>query len=696
MMQCGACQANLITTAWGELCAACALHGSISNERELVGDYERFHLLGEGSMGAVYLAKHVASDDVVALKLAKPELLERAGGLALFRQQAKTESALQHPHILHVQGVGTHEGRPFMVMPLMEGGTLAEAENVARFAQPLARLELLLTLARAVQFAHARGVLHCDLKPENILFDSEQQPRVSDFGMARQLGEAGVASADGVQGGTRGWMSPEQVRGEALTTASDVFALGVLLHWLSTRELPFGDGNDFESRVLNDARPALRSWTPELAWGLQAIAQRAMHQHAEARYGSAAALGDDLERLKTERPLRGAPTPVWGRAWHWAQRHTGARNALFLLLPAFAILTLYMAATQRAELRHAVLDMNAYAASGQAAAVLYQLKEYADAIERAAADPAVQALTHGPRRAPTAPAHDGVSKPCQLQTALEDPAAIAPYAAKFSTLFVLDAYGCSRARISEEIATQDYVRTTYNWHGYFSGALADAERPTRSTHVRAAYRSSISQLIKFAISTPLFEDGKWVGVITGSKIAASTLDLPRTKRSDTSDQMTVLLGPFEGERSGQQLKPTPRGEFTFLAHPRLTRGQKVVLETALSSQLTRAFRSPAEAPQFELVTALPLQRADYSDALLGGRWLAAFAPVGATGYVVLVQTRDAVAVRPSNGLSRIAVALAGASAALLLVYGYFWLWRRNRERPVSPSEQEDVIPPSEG
>jgi len=676
MTACGACQAALVSTEWGELCAACALQAGISTERTLIGDYERFQLIGEGAMGAVYLAKHVASDDVVALKLAKTELLEQPGGSALFRQQAKTESALQHPHILRVQGLGTHEGRPFLVMPLMEGGTLAAAENIARFAAPAARLELLFTVARAVAFAHARGVLHCDLKPDNILFDAAGEPKVSDFGIARRIGETGVAAPDGVQGGTRGWMSPEQVRGEALTTASDVFALGALLFWLDKRELPFGDGEDFDERVLREPEPALRAWTPELAWGLDAIAHRAMRRNAEERYQSAAALVDDLERLKAGRPLRGARTPIWGRAWYWAQRHTGARNVLFALLPAFAALTWSMAAAQRAELRQAVLDMNAYAASGQAAAVLYQLKEYADDLEQAAADTAVQALTHGPRRVHTVPA---VSNPCQAQTALEDPAAMVPYAAKFSTVFVLDADGCSRARLSEEPTHEDYVRTRYDWHDYFSGALADAPRPERSTHVRAAYRSSISLLIKFAVSTPLFEGEKWVGVITGSKIAASSLELPRTRRRDSNDQMTVLIGPFEGERVGHR-KPNTSPGFTFLAHPRLARGQKVMLERGLSAQLAQAFQSPENAPQLALATAFPEQRDEYQDPLLGGRWLAAFAPVGATGYVVVVQTRDALAIRPSNSLVRIAVTLAGTSAALLLFYGYFWLWRRNRSR----------------
>jgi hypothetical protein len=103
-----------------------------------------------------------------------------------------------------------------------------------------------------------------------------------------------------------------------------------------------------------------------------------------------------------------------------------------------------------------------------------------------------------------------------------------------------------------------------------------------------------------------------------------------------------------------------------------------MLEPGLASQLSNAFRTPVDARQFELATAPPLQRSDYQDPLLGGRWLSAFAPVGATGYVVLVQTRDAVAVRPSNGLARIAVMLSGTSVLLLFSYGYFWLWRRNR------------------
>jgi hypothetical protein len=678
MNPCSVCQAELIETAFGPLCGACALLTGMSQERDLIGDYERFELLGEGAMGRVFLAKHVDSEQVVALKLAKVELLELPGGHALFRQQAKIESALRHPNIVPVQGSGQHLGQPFVVMPLMEGGTLAEPDNAARFAEPLARSRLVLTIARAIQFAHERGVLHCDLKPENILFDAAWEPRVSDFGLARSLGAPSFADFVAVQGGTSGWMSPEQARGEALTTASDVYALGLLLHWLGT-----GQGRPAENRgAATRHAPAtpLRRWSPELAWGLAAVAQRALREQPEQRYESAAALVEDLERLQSERPVRGYPIPFWGRCWYWAQRHPGARNAIFLLLPAFALVTLLMAAAQRSELRRSVLDVNAYAASGQAAAVLYQLRDYAEAIERAAADPAVQALARGPLRAPPPRPGEGAGHdPCRTQRGLELPTALEPYAKKFPSITVLDAEGCPRARISEEPAPPDYVRSSYDWRDYFGSAARDAERPERITYVRKAYRSAISQLIKFAVSSPLVADGRWIGVVAGSLVVTSTLDLPRMKRSESSERMTVLIGPFEGESTGPHPPRSGPLEFTLLAHAQLRRGSKVTIDEATAVEIERAFHSSSgSARQFELGTALPLQRADYVDPLLGGRWLAAFAPVGATGYVVLVQTRDSVAIRPSNGLARIGLTLAFGSGLLFTLWGSFYLWRRRR------------------
>lgn len=685
-------------------CAACLLDVTLERPRR-VGDYELFQCLGEGGMGSVYLAKHAASDEIVALKLAKRELLDSEGGAALFRRQTRIESALRHPNILHVQGAGIHAGEPYLVMPLMEGGTLADEANLARYAEPAAQLNLMQDIARGVQFAHDRGVLHCDLKYENILFDADNKPHVSDFGLARSIDAVDSFGPHKVFGGTRGWMSPEQVRiwrardpnlMDPPAIASDVFALGVMLQSLRTKELPYGDGDDFVERVLSEPPPALSRWAPTLDWALAAIAHKALQKEPAQRYRSAGALAEDLERAKSHRPLLGHPTPFWARAWYWAARHPGARVAILLLLPFFALIALQVASLQRDELKQSVLDMNAYAASGQAAAVLYQLREYADIIEQAAEDPAVQALTHGPRRIQ---ATDAASEhPCSVQTALEDAAPLEPYRSSYSTMIVLDVSGCARARVSEEPPTAAYVRQRYDVRDYFAGAKADALTRERTTYVRKAYRSSVSQLIKFAVSTSLFEDDHWVGVVSGSITAASTLELPRMQRSASDPRLTVLLGPFEGERQFDPASTLPSvapedvdPEYTYLAHPRLDHGQKVTLDLRLARELDQSFgaslvesgarRDPASHParQFVLGTALPLRRAGYLDPLLGGQWLAAFAPVGATGYVVLVQTPEDVATRPSNTLTRLGIGLALASGVLWVSWSVFWLWRWRRQ-----------------
>jgi len=174
-------------------------------------------------------------------------------------------------------------------------------------------------------------------------------------------------------------------------------------------------------------------------------------------------------------------------------------------------------------------------------------------------------------------------------------------------------------------------------------------------------------------------------VVTGSITVTSALELPRTRRITSSEQMTALIGPFEGGDPPSADRNLP--QFTFLAHPKLKRGEKVSLEPALATQLDRAF--PASSQQFELATAPPHQRADYVDPLLGGRWLAAFAPVGATGYVVLVQTRDTVATRPIKVLWQLAVGLAVAWGASLLAWAVFSIWRVRRARKPPPPIRVD-------
>ena len=316
-----------------------------------VPGYELDEVLGEGGAGTVYLASEVAADRLVAVKLAKT-----ADAELVFREEMRCARKLVHPRIVRALASGrTAEGRGFLVLEYVPGGTLAEAVEAGRCSEPRDVLGLMLEVTRAVQHAHEHAVLHCDLKPENILLDAHDMPRVSDFGVARRLrvgasAEKYSTSEGACLGGTIGWMSPEQTRlvgnsdPEAfseLTVASDIFSLGVLLYWLVARALPFGDGADFIARVQHErpapctsARPNWKSW----AWEIEAVCQRCMNKQRQNRYSSAAELGDDLQRLLSGLAISAEHPMLARRAAKWVRRRPLAAVAVTLL----PLLVLYL------------------------------------------------------------------------------------------------------------------------------------------------------------------------------------------------------------------------------------------------------------------------------------------------------------------------------------------------------------------
>jgi serine/threonine protein kinase len=240
-----------------------------------------------------------------ALKLPKPELVNTREGLATFRNEASTLASLGHPNITRVYASGTQDGQPYFAMEFLEGGSLDEEQRPhVRSLEDI--LALMLKIAKAVRFAHGRGVLHCDLKAANVLFDAQREPYVCDFGLARKLGRPGVGGRS-LRGGTRGWMAPEQLPDPPgsppadVSPVTDVFSLGVLLHWLLEGNLPFGDGIDYAERVRHQPRPSPGPFAPGLRWALRAISHKAMQAEAGHRYASATEFVDDLERAEKNR-----------------------------------------------------------------------------------------------------------------------------------------------------------------------------------------------------------------------------------------------------------------------------------------------------------------------------------------------------------------------------------------------------------
>ena len=301
------------------------------------GDYELIRELGRGGMGVVYAARQVSLDRVLALKL----LASRPGSGAdvqRFLREAVAAAGLDHPNLVPIYEVGEHEGRHYYGMKLIDGGSLAQ--HAPRLKDdPRAAASLVAQVARAVHYAHERGVLHRDLKPANVLLDGRGRPYVADFGLARRVdGEAGLTVSGSVVG-TPAYMAPEQAEGrrEAVTTAADVYGLGAILYELLTGRPPFPGESVLEVLALvRDAEPEPPSRVnPGAPRDLQTIALKCLEKAPRDRYPSAAALADDLERWLDGKPIAARPASPRERLVKWAVRRPSA--AALLVASAVAV-----------------------------------------------------------------------------------------------------------------------------------------------------------------------------------------------------------------------------------------------------------------------------------------------------------------------------------------------------------------------
>ncbi|MEA2604839.1 MAG: eukaryotic-like serine/threonine-protein kinase [Acidobacteriota bacterium] len=278
--------------------------------------YRVLRRLGAGGMGEVYLALDTRLQREVALKVL-PETLADSARLARFEREARAVAALNHPNIVTLHAIEEADGRPFLVLELVEGETLRqripstgfELEELLRLAVPL---------VDAVAAAHARGVTHRDLKPDNVMVTWDGHLKVLDFGLAKlRLPEAdstadtltrdAAATGDGMVMGTPGHMAPEQIRGQRTDARTDVFALGLLLFEAATGRHPFpADGPMARSLAILGEKPlALSRLRPDLPRELERLLDRCLEKDPDRRLASAAELRHDLEALKGR--LRQAP-----------------------------------------------------------------------------------------------------------------------------------------------------------------------------------------------------------------------------------------------------------------------------------------------------------------------------------------------------------------------------------------------------
>src|SRR3954462_12918038 len=205
-------------------------------ETVIAGRYELQDLLGRGGMSEVYRAQDLELGRRVALKLLAPD-----ADSARFEREARAVASLAHPNVMQLYDYGEDEGRPYMVLEYVPGGTLEERLTAAN-GKPLPDDEtraIAAGVAAGLAHAHARGVVHRDLKPANVVFDEEGRPKLADFGIARLAAGEGTLTEAGTVLGTAAYISPEQAMGEPATPASDVYSFGVLLYRMLTGRLPF-------------------------------------------------------------------------------------------------------------------------------------------------------------------------------------------------------------------------------------------------------------------------------------------------------------------------------------------------------------------------------------------------------------------------------------------------------------------------
>jgi serine/threonine-protein kinase len=263
------------------------------------GDHELLAEVGRGGMGVVFKARQLDLNRLVALKMILPGSLPTEDDLQRFRTEAESTARLQHPHIVAVFGVGELEGRHFYSMEFIDGPSLAQ--RLAKGPLPgRSAARYLVTIARAIHHAHGHGILHRDLKPSNILFDAEDQPHVTDFGLAKKIGGDSRQTRTGAILGTPSYMAPEQAQGKnrELGPACDVYGLGALLYEMLTGRPPFRSETPVDTlmHVLEREPAPPRLLNPKIDRDLETICLKCLEKETRDRYASAEALALDLER----------------------------------------------------------------------------------------------------------------------------------------------------------------------------------------------------------------------------------------------------------------------------------------------------------------------------------------------------------------------------------------------------------------
>jgi len=289
-----------------------------------LGDYELLEEIGRGGQGVVFRARQKSLNRLVALKVIGLGQWATKVHVKRFRLEAEAAARLNHPCIVPIYDVGERDGACYFSMGLIEGGQLDAI--LKREPMPIrCAVELIVKLARTVEYAHEHRILHRDIKPGNILLDGKGEPHLTDFGLARLVETESTVTRTMEVLGTPSYMAPEQAVGNnaAISKVTDVYGLGAVLYQLLTGQPPFAGGTTYETiKLVLDTDPRQpRQLNPKIDRDLSTICLKCLEKDPKRRYASALALAEDLEHWLKHEPIQARHTGVFTRGKKWVRRN---------------------------------------------------------------------------------------------------------------------------------------------------------------------------------------------------------------------------------------------------------------------------------------------------------------------------------------------------------------------------------------
>ena len=306
-----------------------------------LGGYKILNEVGRGGMGVVYKAFDTKLKRIVALKVLRNMVHSDAAELDRFLGEATAAAQIAHPNIISVFEIEKDEEAPFVVLEFASGGALNDRIDGTPFAAEKAA-QLVLTLAEAIHAAHEKGIVHRDLKPGNVVFTSDDEVKITDFGLAKWIDTGSDLTKSGEIVGTPSYMAPEQVTGKSgvISARTDVYALGVILYELLTGRPPFTGSSSINTvlHVMKDDPVPPNQLQSEIGHDLNTICLKCLEKQPEKRYETAAQLAGDLRAYLEDRPITARRPSTVERTRKWIRRHPATSG--FLAVATLIVLAL--------------------------------------------------------------------------------------------------------------------------------------------------------------------------------------------------------------------------------------------------------------------------------------------------------------------------------------------------------------------